>query len=77
MSKHTPAKEHRRLDRERKAAQKKRRKLLEAAAPEMLKALKYALEYFKANDDGDDHSETYIIPRIKAIETAIRKARGE
>lgn len=69
-AKHTPAKEHRRLDRERKAAQKRRRKLLEAAAPEMLAELKKWISLFAA-----DCSE--IGTRVKATIAIIRKARGE
>jgi hypothetical protein len=43
---------------------------LRQASPDLLAALQYALEYLKANDDGEDD----IAARIAAAEAAIAKA---
>lgn len=78
-------KEERRLDRERIENQKKRRKLLEKAAPELLAALETAKKEMETWRDlaECDCPENHFCGRprlIKSIEiakSAIRKARGE
>ena len=44
-----------------------------AAAPELLQALVFCLEFLEANDDGEDD----VVERIKAAKAAIAKATGE
>ena len=46
---------------------------LVAAAPDLLEALVYALEFLTANDDGEDD----VVDRIKTAKAAIFKATGE
>jgi len=43
-----------------------------AAAPDLLAALEYALEFLTANDD----SESDVVNRIAAAKAAINKAKG-
>jgi hypothetical protein len=43
-----------------------------AAAPELLQALVFCLEFLEANDDGEDD----VVERIKAAKAAIAKAIG-
>lgn len=44
-----------------------------AAAPELLEALVFSLEFLEANDDG----EKDVVDRIEAARAAIAKAKGE
>jgi hypothetical protein len=44
-----------------------------AAAPKLYAALEFALEFLRANDDGEED----VANRISSAETALREAKGE